>query len=406
MRQDVDSTQTAAEDAVAPADVQEDAYLLVTVDQHVTNLTSSWEALKEPGLRRKIPAIISAYTHHRIGRMLSRYSLQNGKVYAGGISYMAIFSLAAAVTVAWSLFAYFFGADSHFQTMVVESINKYIPGLLSDPGTKTQGIIDPQAVVTSSGTFLTGVVALVLAIWSAMKIVRYTVTALRAMFGLLEYPGDAIQTYFRYFVGLILLFLVIATTVLLSIASNAFEAWIVTVWPESRRVIETAAFDVLRLLIPSIIDIAMFAAMIRYVARLAVPTKTLWAGSIMYAIASMLLRWGGGALMGASRDPVMATIATVITLLLWVNILARAALYICAWMADPPATPFKVYPDQVMAQEKPNYVTMAAPRTLDWPHNPLNGDLIPAQKMDSNPAKERGDATQALVASSEQSAEG
>lgn len=405
MKQDAGSTKMTDQTSDEAADLQEDAYLLVTVDQHATNLTSFWDALKEPGLGRKIPAIISAYTHHRIGRMLSRYSLQNGKIYAGGISYMAIFSLAAAVTVAWSLFSYFFGSNPGFQTLVVDSINRHIPGLIGDSTTGVKGIIDPQAIVTSSGNFLTGAVALVLAIWSAMKIVRYTVTALRAMFGLMEYPGDAIQTYFRYFVGLLLLFLAIGTTVFLSIISDTFEAWIVTVWPETRRIIETAAFDVLRLLVPSLVDVAMFAVMIRYVARLTVPTKTLWAGAIMYAIASTFLRWGGNALMGASRNPVIATIATVVMLLVWVNILARAALYICAWMADPPATPFKIYPNQVMATEEPNYVTMAAPRTLNWPHNPLSGDVIPAQKMDSNPAQESGDAEQALVAANGEQSE-
>lgn len=369
----------------APTALREDAYLLVTVDQERAKLSSFWDALKLPGLGAKVAGVVSVYTHQRIGRTLSRYSLQNGRVYAGGISYMAIFSLAAAVTVAWSLFSYFFGSNSAFQTLVVETINQYIPGLLSDRSTGQTGIIDPSAVVTSSGTFLTGAIALVVAIWAAMKIVRYAVIGLRTMFGLLEYPGDTIQTYFRYFVGLILLFMGVISTVLLSLLSQTFEAWIVTVWPESRRALDTAAFDAFRLILPSLVDIAMFAAMVRYVARVRVPRKTLFYGSLFFAVAALILRFSGAALMKASHDPVLATIATAATLLVWVNILARISLYICAWMADPPAAPLKVSADQVMATSNPNYVTLQVPATLDWPHNPLNGDVIPAQRIDSNP---------------------
>lgn len=365
--------------------MSEDAYLLVTVDQEQTKLRSFWEAIASPGPANKVRGVVFAYMHHRLGRTLSRYTLQNGRVYAGGISYMAIFSLAAAVTVAWSLFSYFFGSNTEFQTLVVETINNYLPGLLADPSTGTEGIIDPSAVVTSSGTFLTGVIALVVALWAAMKIVRYAVIGLRAMFGLLEYPGDTIQTYFRYFVGLLLLFLGVLSTVLLSLLSQTFEAWIVTVWPESRRTLDTAAFDVFRLTLPSLVDIAMFAAMVRYVARVRVPNRTLFYGSVSFAVASLVLRVGGAAVIGASHDPVFATIATAATLLIWVNILARISLYICAWMADPPAVPFKVSADQIMATSNPNYVTLQDPATLDWPHNPLNGDVIPAQRIDSNP---------------------
>lgn len=383
------------DDDSAP-DLREDAYLLVTVDQERSTLKSFWSALRQPGLDNKVTALVSAYTHHRIGRMLSRYSLQNGRVYAGGISYMAIFSLAAAVTVAWSLFSYFFGSNTAFQTLVVETINRYIPGLLSDPGTGTQGILDPSAVAASSGTFFTGAIALIIAIWAAMKIVRYTVIGLRSMFGLLEYPGNAVQTYFRYFIGLLLLFLSILSTVLLSLASQTFEAWIVNVWPESQRFLDTVAFEAVRLAFLSLVDIGMFAAMVRYVSRVRVPRGTLLMGSIFFAIASLALRIGGSALMGASHDPVIATIATAATLLVWVNILARFSLYICAWMADAPAVPFKISADQVMALSDPNYVTLRAPSTLDWPHNPLNGDIIPAQRMDSNPVQENGEVVEAL----------
>lgn len=360
----------------------EDAYALTAVEQQRSTLADLGPALKTPGLKNKIMAVGSVYQHHRIGRALTRYGIQDGQMLAGGMSYMAIFSIAALVTVAWSVFAHFFTADDHFQTLVVSAVNHYIPGLLADPGTGVEGLINPSEVAPTTGSVVAAVIALILGSVSAMQIVRYTTEGIRAMFGLMDFPGLMLKAYVRYFLGLLLLILAVLVTAFLSVLSQTFENWVTTVWPETVRVVDTVAFDIGRLMLPSIIDFAMFYAMVRFVSRVRVPHRTMVIGSVAFAVASLMLRSGGTALMTASQNPVIAAAATVVALLLWINILARVTLYICAWMADPPAVVMKLKPEEVLGNSRPNYVTLHSPVTLNWPHHPVTGDLIPARRLD------------------------
>ncbi len=360
----------------------ESSYVLVTADQWRAHAKDIRPALRTAGLKNKAAALLSVYQHHRIGRGLSRYSMQKGRNAAGAISYMAVFSLSAVMTVGWSLFSHFFSADSRFRSLVVESINQYIPGLVADPAKGTTGIIDPSDLASNTSTVVAGIIAMVVASWTAIQIVRYIVDGLRSMFGLLDYPGTMASAYLRYFAGLFLLFLAVLTTAFLSVASAWFEGWISRFVPAAHTLIDSTAFEVARLGIPTFVDFVMFMLIVRFVSRIRVPYKTLMVGAIMFAIASTALRYGGGAVMGAAKDPVLVAIATAAALLLWINLLARAALMISAWMADPPAVVTKVQKQYVHAYQRPNYVTLSNPTSLSWPYNPVTGDIIPAIPLD------------------------
>ena len=360
------------------------SYVLVHAKQWKSGVRDIGPALRQQGLKSKIASLIDVYQHSRIGRGLARYSMQKGRIAAGAISYMAIFSLSAVVTVAWVIFTHFFSASAAFQSLVIDTVNRFVPGLIANPATGTSGIVDLSDISLGNGTLVAGIIAFVAAFWTAMQIIRYIVDGLRSMFGLLDYPGTAMTAYPRYFAGLILLFLGVITTAVLTVMTGRFEEWVVSVFPGVREILETHTFGAIRLGVPSLVDFLMFMVMVTFVARIAVPRRTLLVGAVMFAVASTTLRFGGEALMGASNDPVIATIATAAALLLWVNFVARAALMVSAWMADPPAVVMKVKKDSVHADKRPNYVTLSRPATLAWPHNPVTGDLIPAHPLDAD----------------------
>lgn len=357
---------------------EEENYLLATVDQKRTRIRDLIPALRTPGLGNKVQAVYEVYQHHRIGRGFSRYTLQNGKLAAGGISYMTIFSLGAAITVGWTLFAHFFSANSGFQTLTIEAINQLIPGLIANPAVGTEGLINPTNIEAGGGNTITGLVALGITAWSASRIVKYLVDGIRSMFGLMLYPGNAVSATIRQGIGLLLLFLAVLATVGLGILTTWAEAWTNANLPDTPNLFDNASFDAARLLIPMAVDFVMFFVTVRYVAQVRVPYQSLVKGSVAYALGSFVLRVSGSAIVGSTHDLLLATIATAATLLLWINFLARISLMLCSWMADPPAVVVKVPQDQVHAHSTPNYVSLSDEESLRWPHNPITGDLIPA----------------------------
>ena len=67
----------------------------------------------------------------------------------------------------------------------------------------------------------------------------------------------------------------------------------------------------------------------------------------------------------------------LVTLLLWVNLVARLALYIAAWIANPPSPVVEnVKADDLHVKETPNYVTLSAPHTLTWDFDQRTGAVL------------------------------
>ncbi len=349
------------------------------------------DALRTPGFTAKGRQIATVFRHTRLGRAVDRYVINLGKVLAGGISYMAIFSLVAAVTVGWSLFSHFFAASPTFQSSVIDAANQLVPGLLDNDATGESGLIDPETLNLGKGSVLTGIVGFLVALWSASRIVRYSADGIRAMFGLMPFPGNFVIFYTRYFLGLLLLLVGVGVTAALSLAATWFQDALTEKLGLAHPLGDFLSSDVASLLVPLVVDTAVFYVFVRYVAAIKVPRKTLWTGAAVFAIASEVLRLAGTSVMHISSNPLFAAATTLATLLIWVNILARAALIVSAWMADPPPVASPITDNQIHFKHKPNYVTLAAPNTLGWPHHPLTGALIPADVVTvKHPPTDRG----------------
>lgn len=366
---------------------EEVTYSVLTEDQWKLTKADFAAAWQQDTLAKKIAAFGQIYRHSRIGRALGRYNYQKGRILAGGISFIALFSLAAAVTVGWTLFAHLFAQNPTFQDSVVSTVNSLLPGIMTDPVTGTKGLVDPAKIEITRGNFITGIIALGVALFSASRIVRYIREGIRAMFGLLPFPQSFISVYPRFFLGLGLLTLAVLANAGLSIAFTWLEDLFIGVFPALEPIRESVTFDFAAIAVPILVNFAAFPLFIRYVAGVRVPRRSLLFGSAAFALAVGLLTELGSVVVRASDDPIIAAAAAVGTLLVWLNILARVALMISAWMANPPAVVPKVEPADVSTKSVPNYVSLSDPRTLRWPFHPISGDLIPALQGDE-PAEE------------------
>lgn len=323
---------------------------------------------------------MKVYRHSRIGRAVTRYSNQNGAVVSGGITYMSIFSLAAMITVGWTVFAHVFSQNPEFQTTVIDSINSLIPGIIADPSSGEKGIIDPKGINIGSGNVAAGVIAFGVAVYSASRIVVYISGGIRAMFGLSNYPRNAVANTVQSFVGVLILLVAVFATVSLTLISELAVDWADSTFPALKELHSSSAFNVLSAAVPVIVNVIAFALFVRYVAGIRVPRKELIIGSIAFSIASEVLRTLGTTVVGSGlKDPVIAAAATVGTMMLWINFLARAALNVCAWMANPPAVVGGLSANEDYVRHRPNYVTLSDSETLTWPHHPVSGDLIPTR---------------------------
>lgn len=301
----------------------------------------------------------------RLGRTLQRYFGARGPILAAGISYTALFSLTAALTVGWTTFSLAMGENEALRDAVIDAANLMLPGLfqtLDDPG----GLVDPTVVISEPGTSAAGLIALGIAIYTASTVVFYLARSIRSMFGLGAVVLSWWHNILHRLVGLFTLFMGVLTTAVLTMLNSYAHSSLHQQLGLDDRLWAFDIFSLSVLLVPFVVDFGIFIVMVRFVAAVRPPVRELVAGAFIAATGSMILRLLGSSVITGVSGPILRAAATLITLIVWVNLLAAIYLLACAWTANPPRLIPNVAGAYQHAHEVPNYVTMSAPHTLEW----------------------------------------
>ena len=138
-------------------------------------------------------------------------------------------------------------------------------------------------------------------------------------------------------------------------------------------------FGGLGALVSFAVDVGVVAFIFRVVAGVRMPRRDLLLGATSAAAGTTILRLCEKSLIGSVSDnALLASFTAVAALLLGLNLASRILLVCAAIAANPPTPYVPVTRDELHATQTPNYVTLSAPHTLDWLHNPLSGSVIPA----------------------------
>ena len=172
----------------------------------------------EDRLGGKLKVFIQWIQRTRVVRSLLRYSSGRGALLAGGIAYSAIFSLAAALTIALTVLLGILGRSPQLKDAVFSSLASALPGVLSWKG--SSGIVDPSQLVLSTSFSLTGVIAVVVLLFSATAVMQAMKSSIRAMFGIDQVPSGAAVEKLRDLLVFITICLGVAASGILTLANT------------------------------------------------------------------------------------------------------------------------------------------------------------------------------------------
>ena len=311
----------------------------------------------------------------RFMRAYLRYQNASANLLAGGIAYTALFSMAGIVTriiMTAQVMIFAFPMTSH---TIFQDVNQWIPGAIQVDG--QPGLIDPAAIATPSFTWGT-LVVLVVSIMAGIRVVAALRVCIQTVFGLPQRPGEGWKNALRDVCMFLVLFLSgILASVLGSgsiVAVRALQRRLPLALPVPPGLINVGAF-----VLTSILATLILAFTLRYLALVRAPRRDLWIGTGALGFLSTALQMSG-AYLASSVPPAYAPFTLILTIILWVNVLGRLFLYMSCWIANPPAAPAPVR-DFPHFSERPNFVTVSAPASLSWPHDPLSGRIwSPAQE--------------------------
>lgn len=325
------------------------------------------------GLVNKAQVAISLYSNSRLGRGLARYWIARGPLLAGGITYVALFSITGALTLIITAVMTLMGHNPQLRMSVYEAINKTIPGVLK-LDKNGPGLISPNLLVMDSVWSVTGFVGLVVLLFSAARLMSALKLSIRSMFGIERPPISPVSDKLRDLVGLaVLLIGVVVTGIFSTINSSVGTMLLHSVGISGR--LGQGIIALGTTVLAALSDALVLYVLIRVVATVRVARKDAIGGLVIGLVLSAVVRYAGTSAVKAVNSPILASFAALVTLLLWVNLLARLLLIVSAFMANPPRSALPVSREHVHADHHPNYVTLSDPTTLAWPHHRITGAI-------------------------------
>ena len=93
-------------------------------------------------IRDRVDVVTAWWRATRPARALARFGAAGGGLLTGGIAYATLFSVLAALTLGWTVFAAVLGGHEALRAQVLDAIDRSLPGLVADAG--GQGLIKPD----------------------------------------------------------------------------------------------------------------------------------------------------------------------------------------------------------------------------------------------------------------------
>ncbi|WP_235038134.1 YihY/virulence factor BrkB family protein [Microbacterium sp. 18062] len=265
-----------------------------------------------------------------------RHFLQhNGFLLAAGISYQSLFTIFAAIYLAFAIVGTWLGGSPEAVTRLIAIINSYIPNLISD-----HGLVRPaqvQEIAASSGSLLTvtGIVALVVIVWTAIGFVTYTRRAVRDTFGL---PYDA-RSYVLLkardlFAALVFGLALLIGSVLVQITTWALDLVLSPLGWSNDSTWSGVLVRTLTLIVAFGINAVALALLFRFLTGTSLRWRRIWPGSLLGGAALAVMQVAAGLLLRYTpSNPLLATFAIFIGFLLWFRINGIVILVAGAWIA-------------------------------------------------------------------------
>ncbi|WP_341953960.1 YihY/virulence factor BrkB family protein [Salinibacterium sp. TMP30] len=266
-------------------------------------------------------------------RVFLHYADKLGLVLAFGLSYQAIFAVFAALWVAFAVAGLVVQGDPALLNAVYNFISTNVPGLIGDGS--GNGAITRETLADSQVLGITGVIAAVGLAFTALGWIASGRSAIRSMFGL-----DNSETNFLVLklkdAGLAIGFgLAVIASAALSVGSTAALNWVLDlVSINEDSLAARTATQIVAVIIVFVLDAATLGVFYRVISGIKIPFKLLAQGTIIAAIALGALKFGGSFLLdGATRNPLLASFAVIIGLLIWFNLICQIILIGAAWIA-------------------------------------------------------------------------
>ncbi|MFA5607522.1 MAG: YhjD/YihY/BrkB family envelope integrity protein [Leucobacter sp.] len=271
-------------------------------------------------LTRLVQRVISRALQLRIVRAILRYNERRGPMLADSITYRALFSVFAAVLLGFSVVALWMSGNPDVMAALTEALESVVPGI--------GRIVDPTNIGAPIGFSVVGVFSLIGLVAAAISAVGSLRTAIRVLAD--EFSDDTLFLWVLLRNMLVavgfggLLGVAAAASVIGGAGIGAVNDWLGV---SDGNIVARVLTRVFGIAIVLVIDTLAIALVFRVLSGVRPPARALWFGALIGGIGLTVLQELSGLFVrGATANPLLASFATLVALLIWFNLSSQVIL--------------------------------------------------------------------------------
>jgi membrane protein len=308
------------------------------------SLRVRWESTQD-SLRERFDGPISratALTQRTLAwfpvRVWRHFLQHNGFLLAAGVSYQALFAIFAVIYVAFASVGLWLGGSEQAVAGLINLIDSYIPGLILPAG--EGGLFTTEQVTEiatgSAGVLgITGVIALITFIWTATGFITFARRAVRDIFGIPPDRRGYVVLKSRDFLAAI----VFGAALIAGFAVSSVGTWALGLvfhlfgWNT-----DSGWFEIGVRIASVIVSFALYSfallALVKFLTGTSLTWRAIWSGALLGGGAITVLQTGAGwLLVYTPSNPLLATFAIFVGLLLWFRVIGVILLVAASWIA-------------------------------------------------------------------------
>lgn len=264
----------------------------------------------------------------RLVRVWLHYAERRGPMLSDSITYRSLFSVFAGVLLGFSFAAIWLSDNPAAWQSLVEAVDAAIPGLVGEGG-----LVDVSDIQAPAGLTVAGIIALVALLGAAIGAIGSLRVAIRT---LADRVHDDVFFVWVLLRNLLLAIAIGGGFVLSAGATFVGTSFIGAVldWAGiTQDDFATIATRSVSIVVVFLLDMAVVALAFVSLSGVRARPQALWSGAFIGAVGLTVLQQLSGLFVaGAGSNPLLTTFASLIALLLWLNLSAQVILLASTWI--------------------------------------------------------------------------
>ena len=260
-------------------------------------------------------------------RANQRYNEVRGNLLSSGIAYYAFFSVFPAFAIAAVIFGFVLRGHPELLNSIGDALNQALPGFVKTTS-NPDGLITLEAPQLSLLT-IGGIVALVSLVLSGIGWIGSFRDGIRASLGAEGSPGNLLTDKLRD-LGVFIAFgsAFLLSAVLTSVIGAAADWVAQRIGLGSNTIIVT----MVGIVVGFAVDVGILVLLLRVLSGVSLPWSVVRQSALIGGALLGIVKIFGLQLIGnATKSPLLGTVAIVVGLLFWLNLIARIVLLTACW---------------------------------------------------------------------------